>query len=944
MENLFGLGIVIDYQDRASSQMLKTQQIFHQTWQTADQLTKAMDKNAMKYNSLAKASGTLLVGGYALNRVGKSIMGMFSGAAEKSGDLQKEMNSLKFVTQGTAEEMAMFKKVAIDTGIATQFDPKEATQAMYELRSFGLDNISMLESLEATLNLVAVAGGKIALDGGAKLMASTLNKFNMDASESGRIADILAQATKDTAFHFEQFAPFLNSLRDTPTTLKRPMEEIVALGGLLMNVGFQGAEAGQTINGFTRSMSMLTTIMEKGGIGKLGGRKLDAMKAIGLDVDTLWNSADNTLKELPLIFEEIIKGASDLNDKQYMTNMQIIFGQQAKSVVSAAKNAQEGYFDWVTDETGKQVLVQKEFVEGTKKSFRDLTDSLMNSQGSASEGAKDILATWWGIKTLWAGSVSTFQTLIGDTVLPLMGNVLSTATKFLNKIIEFVAEHPRIVKALALGVGLAGLLITVAGAAAIALGGIGLLWSGVARFALMATELATSVGMASTSVTGFGSVVKFLGTKALSTILPLMFKFIAVSGLLYYAWKSDFLGIRSSIQWFASGVKSSFEEAREITRMNMADMMVEMNRLKEEDNFFSSLTVALVTLDTLWKGLVQSWNDNTLSEDMFQKLQALGLLPLIENILVLKYNAEQLWEGFKEGFGEVSGIFSKLLENLELMGFSLDPVINLLTKLTDSANATDGEKLKAIGEVLGVITAFGIGTAVLVKVVNFFVTFGGWLAKCAVSAGSLVIALGAISTIGATLGVTLFGWLVADVKSAYEWLSNLVNKIDELWRKLGAKSNAKGLLEDLFTVPGTGVNVGKEGWFPDTTPKKGGGGASFGAPVNTVPRGMERMSTGGYVKGEGAAYLHPDEIVVNDELTQKLRGYLDKSEKLERLARSSNRSVQSSSQVTFAQGSIQIALAHGTEADAERFATTVMKKIEQKSQIDKMLKYEPLAV
>ena len=50
-------------------------------------------------------------------------------------------------------------------------------------------------------------------------------------------------------------------------------------------------------------------------------------------------------------------------------------------------------------------------------------------------------------------------------------------------------------------------------------------------------------------------------------------------------------------------------------------MLTAVRKLEQNDDFFSKLTVGLVKLDTLWRGLSEAWNDYTLSEETFVKLR-----------------------------------------------------------------------------------------------------------------------------------------------------------------------------------------------------------------------------------------------------------------------------------------------------------------------------------
>ena len=124
----------------------------------------------------------------------------------------------------------------------------------------------------------------------------------------------------------------------------------------------------------------------------------------------------------------------------------------------------------------------------------------------------------------------------------------------------------------------------------------------------------------------------------------------------------------------------------------------------------------------------------------------------------------------------------------------------------------------------------------------------------------------------------------------------------------------------------------------------GSGIKNFGGKVVSGVKHMVGLNTGGYVKTEGVAMLHPNEVVVNDELTQKLRTFLDEGQSAPTIPNNNARTVNTTSNdnsVTFNQGAIQINLQQGTEADATKLAKMIMEKIKRETQLRSTLNYNP---
>lgn len=103
------------------------------------------------------------------------------------------------------------------------------------------------------------------------------------------------------------------------------------------------------------------------------------------------------------------------------------------------------------------------------------------------------------------------------------------------------------------------------------------------------------------------------------------------------------------------------------------------------------------------------------------------------------------------------------------------------------------------------------------------------------------------------------------------------------------------------------------------------------------------LSTGGYVKTSGIAMLHPDEVVVNDDLTRGLGTFLNDyktgNSAMNAIASRSSASgnvTNSDSSVTFLNGSVLIQIANATDAELERAADILMEKIARKQELKNM--------
>lgn len=213
---------------------------------------------------------------------------------------------------------------------------------------------------------------------------------------------------------------------------------------------------------------------------------------------------------------------------------------------------------------------------------------------------------------------------------------------------------------------------------------------------------------------------------------------------------------------------------------------------------------------------------------------------------------------------------------------------------------------------------------------------------------------------------------INSMKSAFSTLKShaqtVTNGISSFFSQLGSKvwSSMKGALNNIirgFNSMINSLNNKLKFSVPSWVPMIGGN--SFGIHIPNLPY----LNTGGYIKGEGVSYLHPNEVVINDELTQKLRGFLDSNEQgsgsnqeiivksafdpdefksafnlnanARQLVSTNSSSTQNDNSVTFSEGAIQINVtgANSPDYDAEKLAEMIMEKIKRKANIKRSLNY-----
>lgn len=344
---------------------------------------------------------------------------------------------------------------------------------------------------------------------------------------------------------------------------------------------------------------------------------------------------------------------------------------------------------------------------------------------------------------------------LGIIINPLI-KLSELAAKFIKGFTDFAVAHPIIGK-LAIGI------IGISGAMLVALGTM-LKFSGGLFYLMSITKMmGESKGLTNLfSQLGSGFIRLTL------TILPL----IAVLGILYFAWKNDLGGLKTSILSFVDSVNNSFKKASEVFKYTYGSKFIrtidELKKKSNEGDWFSALTISIIKVGTFFQGLAQAWNTNKIDKDTFEKANELGLIPLITNILILRDNLSELWAGFKIGVGEFIEGIKNALGSLEEIGINVDPLFDFVNKLVESSKKLSKDEWKEIGRQIGFIGSgilFAVGVLVpLCKGLSFIVgLFSGFVSVLGLPITIALIVIGVL-----VLMYTKFEWF-RDIVQAVFW-------------------------------------------------------------------------------------------------------------------------------------------------------------------------------
>ena len=390
-----------------------------------------------------------------------------------------------------------------------------------------------------------------------------------------------------------------------------------------------------------------------------------------------------------------------------------------------------------------KTMSSTQFIDDLLKGLKEGTDGI-NGMTGAVDGLMGQM------KKTWKGALDTFKSSLKTAGLNLMGayedqfgvtryKFLENMTASLNNLSDSIKKISTVLQPLA------DIFTVVINKGSLFIKAIASTWDSMAIVSKDGTKSMSSLQkLISKVVVGLtlagpalliiskvgGRLVKSFVTiqTTFKSLLPFLTTFGLTLGLLAVAWKSDFAGMRTSLEHFTTGVISSFITARNSLTGDVAQMTAALKPFQNKTDFFSGLTIAIARVMTLFKALKEGWNDFTLNEDTFLKAKELGILPLIEALFDLKYRFDHFKEGFKKGWNEVSDTvkdaISKIAEKVD--GTIFEDLLNKVTGFFQKLSDNDPQAWETLGETFGKLTAkataLGLAFTVLKTVLDKVVT------------------------------------------------------------------------------------------------------------------------------------------------------------------------------------------------------------------------------
>jgi TP901 family phage tail tape measure protein len=256
-----------------------------------EQAGQKANKAAINFTNLGKQ----ILSAFGLTAGVVTFVNALKNAVMITANFEAQMSKVRAVSGATADQMSKLEKSAKQLGATTRFTATQVGQLQEEYARLGFTTAEILAATEATLSLAAATGSTLA--DAAQVAGATVRGFGLDASETGRVTDVMALSFSRSALSMSDFAEAMKLVAPIARAANIPIETTTALLGKLADSGLRGSIAGTALKNL---------------LSQLSNENSDLAKEIGFGVK---NSED-----LFRAFDELAKKNIDLTAATELTD------------------------------------------------------------------------------------------------------------------------------------------------------------------------------------------------------------------------------------------------------------------------------------------------------------------------------------------------------------------------------------------------------------------------------------------------------------------------------------------------------------------------------------------------------------------------------------------------------------------------------------------------
>lgn len=300
-------------------------------------------------------------------------------------DFEAAMSEVKAISGATSQEFEQLTEKANQMGAVTKFTASESAEAFKYMAQAGWDVREMMDGIDGLMALAAASGEDLGIT--ADIVTDALTAFGLSAKESGRFADVMAQAASATNTDVAKMGDTFKYVAPVAGALGYSIEDTAVAIGLMANSGIKASQAGTSLR------SLLTNLTRP------VGQAEDAINALGISI----TNTDGSVKPLSQTLQDLRAKFGALTDSEKAQYAAMLAGQEGMSGLLAIVNASD-------------------------QEFESMTEQINNSSGAAQKMADVMMDNLSGKFELFTGALDSMKMSLGEKFKPYLIEALEWMT------------------------------------------------------------------------------------------------------------------------------------------------------------------------------------------------------------------------------------------------------------------------------------------------------------------------------------------------------------------------------------------------------------------------------------------------------------------------------------------------------------------------------------
>ena len=209
-----------------------------------------------------KSTAASLISNYI--GIGAAVYGAaraISDAVKTVKEFEQSNANLASILGKSRSEIEALTQSAIELGPALGRAPEEVTALQTELAKLGFTEPQIMAAQAAVIQLANATGEDLAKS--AEVAAATLKGFDLDATETQRVVDVMAQSFNATSLDLEKFSVAMATLAPAAKAAGFDIEQTTGLVGVLADRGLDASVVGTSLRSMFIDLSKTGMTLEE---------------------------------------------------------------------------------------------------------------------------------------------------------------------------------------------------------------------------------------------------------------------------------------------------------------------------------------------------------------------------------------------------------------------------------------------------------------------------------------------------------------------------------------------------------------------------------------------------------------------------------------------------------------------------------------------------------